>query len=102
MSSTFSLVFSSLYEFSCLFHSSTLAVDSCKAEVNRALLFFKVASSTSHFFAFEELKKRRRTSFRRDFKSRIVSFLTEQIGSFSWPCFFALPQLKEPNTLNMR
>lgn len=52
-----SLEFSSLYEFSCLFHSSTFAVDSCKAEVSLALLFLSVVSSTSHFLAFAELKK---------------------------------------------
>ena len=55
---TFSLEFSSLYEFSCLFHSSTFAVDSWRAEVNRALLFFSVVSSTSHFFAFAELQRK--------------------------------------------
>ena len=56
MRPTLSRVFSSLYECSCRFHSSTFAVDSCSADVSRALLFFNVASSTSHFFAFAELK----------------------------------------------
>ena len=31
-------------------------MDSCNAEVKRALLFFKVDSSTSHFFALAELQ----------------------------------------------
>ena len=54
---TLSLVFSSLYECNCRFHSSTLAVDSCNADVKRALLFFNVDNSTSHFFAFAELPR---------------------------------------------
>ncbi len=54
ISPTLSLVFSSLYECSCRFHSSTLAVDSCSADVSRALLFFSVESSTSHFLALAE------------------------------------------------
>mgnify|MGYP007048732757 CR=1 FL=1 len=55
MRPTFSLEFSSLYEFSCRFHSSTLDVDSCNADVSLALLFFNVVSSTSHFLALAEL-----------------------------------------------
>lgn len=55
---TFSLEFSSLYEFSCRFHSSTFAVDSWRADVRRALLFFKVVNSTSHFLALAELYKK--------------------------------------------
>ena len=47
--------FSSLYACNWRFHSSTLAVDSCRAFVSRALLFLSVASSTSHFFALAEL-----------------------------------------------
>ncbi len=52
----FILELSSLYAASCFFHSSTLAVLSCKAVVNLALLFFRVCSSTSHFLALAELR----------------------------------------------
>lgn len=42
---SFILAFSSLYNCSCLFHSSTLAVDSCNALVNLALLVLRVVNS---------------------------------------------------------
>ena len=51
-----SRILSSLYAFSCFFHSSTLAVLSCRAAVSRALLFFSVCSSVSHFLALAELQ----------------------------------------------
>uniref|UniRef100_A0A6B0UCL1 Putative secreted protein n=1 Tax=Ixodes ricinus TaxID=34613 RepID=A0A6B0UCL1_IXORI len=47
--------FSSLSACSCRFHSSTFEVLSCSAHVSRALLFFSVCNSTSHFLAFAEL-----------------------------------------------
>ena len=52
----FILALSSLYAASCFFHSSTLVVLSCSAAVRRALLFFRVCNSTSHFLALVELK----------------------------------------------
>ena len=52
----FILPVSSLYPASCFFHSSTLAVDSCKAAVSLALLFFNVCNSISHFLALDELE----------------------------------------------
>lgn len=52
------LLFSSLSVCNCLFHSSTLEVDSCKAFVSLVLLLFKVWSSISHFLAFVELKNK--------------------------------------------
>ena len=54
----FILVFSSFNVCNCLFHSSTLAVDSCRAFVNLVLLLFNVCSSISHFLALVELKKK--------------------------------------------
>lgn len=48
--------FSSLYVCSWRFHSSTLAVDSCRALVNRMLLLFSVDNSISHFFALAQLR----------------------------------------------
>lgn len=47
--------FSSLYVCNCRFHSSTFAVDSCRALVNRLLLLFSVVSSISHFLALAQL-----------------------------------------------
>lgn len=52
---SFNLRFSSLYVWSCRFHSSTFAVDSCSALVKRMLLLFNVASSISHFLALVQL-----------------------------------------------
>lgn len=49
--------FSSLYVCNWRFHSSTLAVDSCSALVNRILLLFSVANSISHFLALAQLQK---------------------------------------------
>ena len=54
---------SSLYAANCFFHSSTLAVLSCNAVVSRALLFFNVWSSTSHFLALAELEGKKTGGF---------------------------------------
>lgn len=47
--------FSSRQMENCLFHCSTLAADSCRAVVSRALLSRSVCSSTSHFFTLAAL-----------------------------------------------
>lgn len=58
--SRFRRKFSSLYVCNCRFHSSTFAVDSCKALVNRLLLLLSVVSSISHFLALAQLHRTKR------------------------------------------
>lgn len=47
--------FSSRHRENWRFHCSTLAADSCSAEVSRALLSLRVCSSISHFFTLAAL-----------------------------------------------
>ena len=47
--------FSSRHSENWRFHCSTLAADSCSAEVSRALLSLRVCSSISHFFTLAAL-----------------------------------------------
>ena len=72
-----SLVLSSLYECSCRFHSSTLAVDSWRAEVSRALLFFSVDNSTSHFLALAELKQTEQERVNHKSSQKMKTSITE-------------------------